>query len=331
MLRVASAVLGALSVGLLSSTPVAQKPALPPRTTFVELDAVVLKAGRPVRGLHKEDFQVLEDDRSVPVVSFTEVAAAGLAGEADGRSVVLLLGNTDLRTQIVARLFVAGARPADSIAVIRMTHRDDEVTGDRQEALRRIGESQRMGIVQGRGPTEDSLETVARVAHELESVEHRHKILVCIAAGALCNTYLPPPKTYSLLWPHWTKALAAAARAHVSVFYVSPAGTGGFIDLRFANGVAVPPTAVFADRDLGDGLVEHTGGDTFFNSNNYQRIVDRVWDEAGHYYLLGYVPVDDRPRELHSIHVRMTRRGLHVRSRRSRGDQAFSTKEGTGE
>jgi hypothetical protein len=165
----------------------------------------------------------------------------------------------------------------------------------------------------------------------LESVEHRHKILVCIAAGALCNTYLAPPKTYSLLWPHWTKALAATARAHVSVFYVSPAGTGGFIDLRFANGVAVPPTAVFADRDLGDGLVEHTGGDTFFNSNNYQRIVDRVWDEAGHYYLLGYVPVDDRPRELHSIHVRMTRRGLHVRSRRSRGDQAFSTKEGTGE
>ena len=112
MLRVASAVLGALSVGLISSTPFAQNPEFPPRTTFVELDAVVLKAGRPVRGLHKEDFQVLEDDRSVPVVSFTEVAASGIAGEADSRSVVLLLGNTDLRTQIVARLFVAGARPA---------------------------------------------------------------------------------------------------------------------------------------------------------------------------------------------------------------------------
>jgi VWFA-related protein len=325
MLRVASAVLGALSVGLLSSTPFAQKPELPPRTTFVELDAVVLKAGRPVRGLHREDFQVLEDDRSMPVVSFTEVAAAG-EGEADSRSVVLLLGNTDIRTQIVARLFVAGARPADNIAVIRMTHRDDEVAGDRQEALRRIDESQRVGIVQGRGPAEDSLEIVARLARDLESVEHRHKILVCIASQFVCNTYLAPPKTKSLLWPHWTKALAAAARANVSVFYVSPAGTAGFVDLSFANGVAVPHTAVFADRDLGDGLVEHTGGDTFFNSNNYQRIVDRVWDEAGHYYLLGYVPVDDRPRELHAIHVRMTRSGLHVRARSSRGDQELSTK-----
>jgi VWFA-related protein len=314
MLRVASAVLGALSVGLLSSTPVAQKPALPPRTTFVELDAVVLKAGRPVRGLHKEDFQVLEDDRSVPVVSFTEVAAAGLAGEADGRSVVLLLGNTDLRTQIVARLFVAGARPADSIAVIRMTHRDDEVTGDRREALRRIDEPQGINIVQGRSRVEDSLETIARVARDLESTEHRHKVLVCIGSRSLCDVYLAPPKTESLLWPHWTKAVDAAARANVSVYYVDPSGT-----------------ATLTRPPLGDGLVEHTGGDTFFNSNNYQRIVDRVWDEAGHYYLLGYVPVDDRPCELHSIHVRMTRRGLHVRSRRSRGDQAFSTKEGTGE
>jgi VWFA-related protein len=329
MLRVASAVLVALSVGLLTSSPFEQNPDLSPRTTVVELDAVVLKAGRPVRGLHKEDFQVLEDDQPVPVVNFTEVAAAGISGEADSRSVVLLLGNTDISTQIVARLFVAGARPADSIAVIRMTHRDDEVAGDRQEALRRIEESQRIGIVQGRGPAEDSLETVARVARDLESVEHRHKILVCIASQALCNTYLPPPKTKSLLWPHWTKALAAAARANVSVFYVSPAGTSGIAIQNSGGGLIRLPG--FADRDLGDGLVEHTGGDTFFNSNNYQRIVDRVWDEAGHYYLLGYVPVDDRPRELHSIHVRMTRRGLHVRSRRSRGDQAFSTKEGTGE
>jgi len=190
----------------------------------------------------------------------------------------------------------------DSVAVVRMTHRDDEVSGDRREALRRIDESQRFNIVQGRNQLEDSLETIARVARDLELVEHRHKILVCIASRSLCDTYIAPPKTESLLWPHWTKAVHAAARANVSVYYVDPSGTSRL-----------------TGPDLGDGLVEHTGGDTFFNSNNYPLIVDRVWDEAGHYYMLGYEPAAE-PRELHTIDVRTTRGGLRVLVRRSRGD-----------
>ena len=110
-------------------------------------------------------------------------------GGDDGRSVVLLLYNTDVRSQILARQFVARARPADSIAVVRMTHRDDEVAGDRREALRRIDEPQGINIVQGRSRVEDSLETIARVARDLESTEHRHKVLVCIASRSLCDVY----------------------------------------------------------------------------------------------------------------------------------------------
>ena len=304
MLSVASAAaLGTLAAGLFSVTPFAQKSEPPARTSFVELDAVVLdKGGRSVRGLHKGDFQIEEDGQSVALASVTEVAAAGISGRDDGRSVVLLLYNTDVRSQILARQFVARARPADSIAVVRMTHRDDEVAGDRREALRRIDEPQGINIVQGRSRVEDSLETIARVARDLESTEHRHKVLVCIASRSLCDVYLAPPKTESLLWPHWTKAVDAAARANVSVYYVDPSGT-----------------ATLTRPPLGDGLVEHTGGDTFFNSNNYQHIVDRVWDEAGHHYILGYEPTAE-PRELHTIDVRTTRAGLHVRARRSRGD-----------
>jgi VWFA-related protein len=302
MLRVASAVaLGVLAVGL-PVIPSAQKPEAPARTAFVELDVVALDKDRTVRGLRKEDFQIEEDGEPVRVASFTEVSAAGIAGSDDGRSVVLLLYNTDVRSQLVARQFVARARPADSIAVVRMTHRDDEVTGDRREALRRIDEPQRLNIVQGRNQVEDSLETIARVARDLELVEHRHKVLVCIASRPLCDTYIAPPKTESLLWPHWTKAIAAAARANVSVYYVDPSGT-----------------ATLTRPDLGDGLVEHTGGDAFFNSNNYQHIVDRVWDEAGHYYLVGYEATADQ-RELHTIEVRTTHAGARVRTRRSRGD-----------
>jgi len=317
-MRRAAVTLGMLAASLVSGTLTARSPG--ERVDLVELDVVVHdRHGRSIHELRPDDFQIREDGRAVRIITFREITAAGIANGSDGRSVVLLLGNTDIRTKIVARLFVAGARPADSIAVIRMTHRDDEVAGDRQEALRRIDESQRVGIVQGRGPVEDSLEMVARVARDLEWLEHRHKILVCIASRAVCDVYLAPPKTESLLWPHWTKALAAAGRANLSVYYVNPAGTSGFVDLNLGSGGAGPLMAGFADRDLGDGLVEYTGGDTFFNSNNYQHIVDRVWDEAGHYYLLGYEP-PGRPGELHSIKASVRRPGLHVQARRARGE-----------
>ena len=73
------------------------------------------------------------------------------------------------------------------------------------------------------------------------------------------------------------------------------------------------------DVDLGDGLVENTGGEDFVRSNNFARAVDLIWAEASHYYLLGYAPTA-RPRDLHSIDVKMKRNGLHVRARLKRGD-----------
>ena len=71
--------------------------------------------------------------------------------------------------------------------------------------------------------------------------------------------------------------------------------------------------------DLGDGLVEATGGTDFVKSNNFARAVDLIWAEAGHYYLLGYTPTA-RARDLHTIDVKMRRKGLHARARNQRGD-----------
>ena len=123
--------------------------------------------------------------------------------------------------------------------------------------------------------------------------------MVCIGLRNLCDLYLRMPEN-SLLWPAWRDALSAAARANVSLYVVDPAGVTGRVD-------------------LGDGLVEHTGGADFVRSNNYERAVDQIWEEAGHYYLLGYTPTA-RPRELHSIQVKVNGKGLHVRARLSRGD-----------
>jgi VWFA-related protein len=283
-----------------------------PRTTFVELDAVVVDSNeRTVRGLHREDFQIKEDGHAVAVTSFSEVSAAGIDGRADSRSVVLLLDDTGVGAsgtiivQNIARGFLSHARPADAVSVVRLTHyRDDEAVdspiGSLQIAIDRVDEYRAKSVPYfGRESIEESLRALTRISMQLEPIEHRRKAVVCIGARNLCDLYLRVPEN-SLVWPDWRDALAASARANVSLYVVDPAGVIGRVD-------------------LGDGLVEHTGGADFVRSNNYERAVDQVWDEAGHYYLLGYTPTA-RPRPLHSIQVKVTGKGLHVRARLNRGD-----------
>jgi hypothetical protein len=138
---------------------------------------------------------------------------------------------------------------------------------------------------------DDSLQTVARVARQLLPVVHRRKVLVCIGNRDVCDPYFLMPAN-SLLWNSWRDALSATARANGSVYAVSPAGVESRID-------------------LGDGLVENSGGGDFARSNDFGRAAKMIWDEAGHYYLLGYTPAA-RPRDLHTIDVSIRRSGLKV-------------------
>jgi VWFA-related protein len=284
-----------------------QKPSPPPRTAFVELDAVVVdKDDRPVRGLQREDFEVKEDGDAVAVTTFKEVSAAGISSQRDGRSLVLLLDDTRIGgiattiVQNIARLFLSRARAADAVAVVRLTHHEDEAIGTLPIALDKIDEYRAKALPYfGLESIEDALKALTRISKQQEPVAHRRTALVCIGGQSICDPFFAQPE-YSLVWPYWRDALSATARANVSVYLVDPAGVSGSMDLGF-------------------GLVEHTGGANFVRSNNFTRAVDSIWAEAGHYYLLGYAPTA-RPRELHSIEVKVRPRGLRVRARLNRGD-----------
>jgi VWFA-related protein len=298
----------ALVIGLAALRLRAEQEEAPrPRTTFVELDAVVVDGhDRPIRGLQRDDFEIKDDGRTVAVTSFTEVSAAGIDGHADARYLVLLLDDTGIGplgtvvVQNIARLLLSRARPADAVAVVRLTHHDDEVAGDLQSALERVDEYRARSVPYfGRETIEESLQVVTRISRRLEPVEHRRKTLVCVGRRNLCDLYLPVPEE-TLVWPFWRDAMRATARANVSVYLVDPAGVSGGVD-------------------LGDGLVDQTGGADFVASNNFQRAADRIWDEAGHYYLLGYTPTAPK-RDLHTIDVKVKRAGSRVRARRRRGD-----------
>ena len=62
-------------------------------------------------------------------------------------------------------------------------------------------------------------------------------------------------------------------------------------------------------------------GELFLNTTDLNRPIDIVRRETGNYYLLGYWPsASDKP--LHSIEVKVNKRGLRVRARRVRGESA---------
>ena len=109
------------SACLCAGTAVAASQGVPAerRTTSVVLDAVVVgKDGHPARGLRKADFDVREDGESVAIDGVEEIAAVGLETDRVGRSLVLLLDDSQLRAistpvvQGIARMFLAHARPS---------------------------------------------------------------------------------------------------------------------------------------------------------------------------------------------------------------------------
>jgi VWFA-related protein len=281
-----------------------------PAPFLVELDVVVLDAeDKPVTGLKQEDFQVKEDGKAVEVKTFEGVADTPAARNMQ-RSIVLLLddsgvgtGNT-LPIQTIARMFVARMAAPDEFSVVRLSNRRDEAFGDRLEALLRISEYRSDALpFFGRETIENALRAVAKVSRTVEAIEHRRKALVCVGLSAICNVAEPNSGRGSLLWRYWVDAIGSAARANASVYSLMPNGLSNRVEV--ANG----------------SLADVTGGEGFRNTNDIGRVIDIVRRDSGNYYLLGYWPAVST-KEMHSIDVKVNKRGVHVRARRMRGAQS---------
>jgi|SRR5580765_570245 VWFA-related protein len=280
----------------------------PPTTYLVEIDAVVTDdAGKPVTGLEQSDFQIRDDGKAVDVKTFEEVRDSDDRPVA--RSIVVLLddsglgaGNT-LPMQQIARMFVARMQPPDEFSVIRLNNRRDEAFGDRLEALLRIEEYRSDALpFFGLETVENALRSFARVARTLEAIEHRRKALVCVGIPEVCSIPEPSGKT-SLLWRFWIDTMGAMGRSNASVYSVEPNGASRKNPLR------------------GGSIADVTGGQVFINTSDLTRPIDVVRRDTGNYYLLGYWPLaSDKP--LHSVDVKVTKRGAHVRARRVRGESS---------
>jgi VWFA-related protein len=275
-----------------------------PTGDLVELDVTVVdKSGGLISDLQQSDFQVKEDGKPVDIKTFSAVTMDGASPDTS-RQLVLLLDDTvpvegTQVMQLMANAILSRSRPDDEVTVVRLHNDRDEPFGDLDTALTRIADY-RAGAVpfQRRSTAERALKVVAAISRQLESVEHRRKLIVCVGWPNVCNVLEPQPSGYNPLWPAWVTALSAASRANAAVYGVMPVAAGTIISAA-------------------NGLVEFTGGNAFFNTTRFDPFVDSVWREASQYYLIGYWPQRTR-RDLHDVQVKVARKGVHVRARTRR-------------
>jgi hypothetical protein len=253
--------------------------------------------------LTREDFEIKEDGKAVDVKTFVAVSARGSTRLDDGRSMVVLLDDVGMgpaatkSIRVIATYLASLAGPGDDLIVLRLSNRDDEPYGDQALAFARIGEYQagaaRFDPFQS---TQGVLKFITDVARRFEGAERRRKMVVCVGSSRLCNVRQPNRYSPGTIWMDWVDAVGSAARANLSV-YALAANRGGF---------------------AGGGLVEATGGELFASSSDLRPAIERIWEDASHHYLLGYWP-SGSSRELHSIGVKVARKGVRVLARKVRG------------
>ena len=278
----------------------------PPPTEFVELDVVALdRQDFAVAGLTRQDFEIKDGGRTVAIQTFTEVAARG-AGADDERSVIVLMDDIGVPTsgtgpmRAIARVLLAPMGRTDEIAVVRLSRPRDEPYGDVESAVDRIDQYHGGAIpFLARETPETVLKTIGRVAAQLESIEHRRKVLVCLGLPSVCDVAPPVSASTNAYRDAWNAAIAAAGRANASVYCVDPIG------LTSRSGAT------------GEGLIQLTGGEMLHNSNDFNAAATRVWREASRYYLVGYwAPMGGD--QLRTVEVKARRHDVQLRVRHLR-------------
>jgi VWFA-related protein len=274
---------------------------------LVELDVVAFdRDNRPVTDLRQDEFRIKEDGRAVDVKTFAKVAALGSLQPDDGRIVVLLMddigvpmsGTSPMKQ--IAPILLSPFGAGDELSVVRLSSRTDEPFGDLKTVRERIeGYHGGMQPFSRRDTPETVLKAIARISRQLEPIDHRRKVIICLGLPSVCDVSEPLLGSVSPLWQSWVAAITSMARGNVALYCVDPTGARG--GLYVSSG----------------GLVDLAGGRIFAHDNTFGPAAEAIWREAGHYYLLGYWPAAST-RELHSIDVTVARKGVKVRVRQRR-------------
>jgi VWFA-related protein len=339
----------------------AQAPAGRPQTppTFraeiqlVEIDVSVTDPeGRFVRGLTRDDFEILEDGVPQAVASFSfvdlPVASARLTADTavepdvttntgEGRMYVMLLDaptapafDNPQGAQTWAHQFVTEAlRPNDIVAVVHMHGNLSDgqpFTGTKR--LIRASIDRYVGASTLAAGTSTPCEEIARlrvtyqaiedVSERLGAVNGRRKAILWIGG----NIPFDASASFGGSADSGEPCTGAAAASSVAFMHRDA------IRAATRHNVAIYPidpaglTTTLGPVELSRvaalrTVAEDTGGEVIVGTNNARAGFERLVQHNSTYYLLGYYPaVQHRDGRFHNVTVRVGRRGLSVRAKR---------------
>ena len=322
---------GGLGIALLALTvsSAAQQPRFGTRVDLVVVSAIVRDGQNAmVRGLAKDDFEILEDGKPVTVSTFAEVNAGNAAPQDNGRFVVLLMDNlaTDplyaVRIKQIAHAFADRMGPRDVVSVIFLNKGGSTATRNKAEvhaAIEKFKLSGNPGTPMA--AAEHAIDTIGDLSTQLAKLQHPRKVLVCIGPAGYFNAPLKAGELEGSVG----EAMRATARADVTTYVIDPFGlttrseagppldAGRMGDSSSSGNVTRGPGI----QGSMDGFARETGGEAFANINVFDAAVDQVWQESGTYYLLGYEP-GRRDNKRHTIEVRVKKPDMSARARRTR-------------
>ena len=179
----------------------------------------------------------------------------------------------------------------------------------------------------------NTLQTLKNVAEWFSSVHGRRKTILLLSEGIDYDIHDLIPQSgsshrdASLILDETRDAIAAAARANVSIYGIDPRGLTDLGDESIEIGsfpddtsLGIGPGSLQNELRLAQDslrvLSEETGGFAVVNRNDFSTAFDRIVQDNSSYYVLAYYPPDPRPGRDHKIEVRTTRPGVTIRARK---------------
>jgi VWFA-related protein len=274
----------------------------------IQIDAVAVdRSGAPVVDLKPEEVEVWIGHFRVPVESFTAVTPD--ADRRGGRLIVVMMDDVTVPLSIgprgkdAARRFVNRMLPGDRMAIVTLDGSSMESTDDKTRLLRTIDAMplQTGGLIPIDRLGEHVLKNITALSRQMTEASDQRKTIVAIGSGWLFDRPIPPPAVGTNVRKEWIAAMQAMALANVNLYVIDPAGLG---NTRGDTGTS--------------GFARETGGLAFIATNDVNGAVDRILRESANYYLLGVGdPPVGRGADLRELDVRVLRRGVTMRARRT--------------
>jgi VWFA-related protein len=179
-----------------------------------------------------------------------------------------------------------------------------------------------------------TLRSIKSVAEWFGGVRGRRKTLLLVSEGIdyditdIIRGYDAPNSSASSIIDDTREAIAAAARANVSIYAVDPRGlttmgddtigVSSFADDPSAGiGIGSLNNELRLSQDSLRTLADETGGFAAVNTNQFTSAFQRIVSDNSTYYVLAYYPPSDkRNGKFHKIEVKSTRPGVTIRSRK---------------